>query len=169
MIKCPHCSSDINQADYSKDLTFCPYCGGDLSVPVQSGPPLSFCPYCGGEITPGMKFCPGCGKEIPVPRHREETLSETVPQQHQKGVILGGASKAVKSVFSADRKSKKLYQQWVDNAGLSPDDIPSFDDEGIVTTEPPSQNSIEIAGIPLRNIILGASFIFIIISIIIIL
>jgi len=170
MIKCPHCSNEINQADYSKGLSFCPYCGGDLKTPKRSGPPLAFCPYCGNDIGSDMKYCPSCGKEIPVPHPNEVAVMETGSAQlvHKGEAIISSAGKAVKGVFSADRKTKKLYKQWVDNAGLSPDDIPSFEDEmGAVPTSSP-ERAIGPAGIPLVYIILGASVILFIALIIVV-
>jgi len=49
--KCPHCRGELPAG---REISFCPYCGQDLTV--------KHCPACGSEVEHDWKFCVTCGR-----------------------------------------------------------------------------------------------------------
>jgi hypothetical protein len=49
--RCPYCSGDLPT---SRQITFCPHCGENLTV--------RHCAGCGAELDPAWKFCVTCGR-----------------------------------------------------------------------------------------------------------
>jgi hypothetical protein len=53
---CPHCARPLPTA---RGVTFCPYCGENLTV--------RRCPACSTELETGWRFCITCGREVDDP------------------------------------------------------------------------------------------------------
>ena len=68
-VMCPSCRRMRKITVYSL-VSDCPYCGGELSIPVNRSPEDRFCcPHCGKEFLPQAGF-PGAPDEADVPAQR---------------------------------------------------------------------------------------------------
>jgi predicted RNA-binding Zn-ribbon protein involved in translation (DUF1610 family) len=57
---CPHCGRPLPT---DRSVTFCPYCGENLTV--------RRCPACSTELDAAWRFCITCGREVDAPARAE--------------------------------------------------------------------------------------------------
>jgi len=134
-VECLNCGRDIDESLFASGLSYCPYCGQDLTSSRKGADTdrLSFCPYCGRELVAKTNFCPHCGRELLAPG--------TAPSaKHEAREFIGHTTKAIKSTFGLERRSKKLYKQWAEHADLPSEEIPSLIE---TTREVPARESRE--------------------------
>lgn len=136
---CPKCGEYIDRSIFASDVTFCPYCGQDLK---QAPPPvtLSYCPYCGQELVPGARFCPNCGKKLSLKVKRQDGVLAVGTADYQGGPpfwrkALDSTARLLTYLFTSERKTRRLYDQWAEYADLSPEEIKALEAQNEMSEE----------------------------------
>jgi len=167
-MRCPHCGKDIDESTFPPPLSYCPYCGQNLSATEEATESMHFCPHCGKELPGRVNFCPYCGGEvarhITAPSHM---LEDSQPAEY-------GAKPIIEVPPEQKKKKDKLYKQWIKFADLPPEAIPSTETpkEQPVRQERrdmPAGREKNVQGVPLLYMLIGlctiALFVLIIILI----
>ena len=155
-MECLNCGKDIDESLFPSGLTYCPYCGQDLTSSREGlgTDRLLFCPYCGQELIGRTKFCPHCGKELLKP-------GMAPSGKHETKEFIGHAADTIKSTFGPERKLKKLYKQWSEHAGLPDEEIPSLLE---TAREVPAERRVKARNLSTLYIVLAVAIVIFIIG-----
>ncbi len=160
-MKCSNCSKDIDEDVFPPPLTYCPYCGLKLKDSgADEAETMHFCPHCGKELPGKVSFCPYCGGEI----GRRATTPYAVKESAEP---LRHGAKPAEPQPEIDRKTQKLYKQWMKYADLPPEAIPK--PEPAPRAAPPGAVK-KLPRIPVMYIVIGlcliALFVLIIVALV---
>lgn len=136
-MKCQKCNNEIDESQFPDGVTFCPYCGDQVTSQSSNGEVMLYCPYCGQQLLSRSQFCPHCGKQLAI--DEGATVEEEAPPStpgKDAVEIIGRAATTIKKQFGSERKMKKLYQQWAEHYDLPPEEIPNFDQQQTSTPSP---------------------------------
>ena len=119
----------------------CPKCGEYIDRSIFASD-VTFCPYCGQELVPGARFCPNCGKKLSlkVKRLDSGSASGTADYQHTGGPsfwrkTLDSTARLLTYLFTSERKTRRLYDQWAEYADLSPEEIKALEAQNEMSDE----------------------------------
>ena len=88
---------------------------------------MPYCTNCGNEVTTNMPFCHACGSKLIIPTAERESIE---PQDYTADEeIIKEEDKPQPRV-----RKGKLYNQWVNYAGLPNDSTPSMRSPGDMAT-----------------------------------
>jgi predicted RNA-binding Zn-ribbon protein involved in translation (DUF1610 family) len=131
-MKCSACGKDIDKSRYPSNIKFCPYCGDELHDAAESSV-MQFCPYCGEKLIFLSTFCPHCGNKLAITGDMQKGERKDFIEHAAKPVI-----DTLKETFGPERKTKKLYKQWVEYS-----DLPSREMHSISKENKPEDKSKE--------------------------
>lgn len=159
-MRCPHCGRDIDESTFPPPLSYCPYCGENLSGTEEATEGMLFCPHCGKELPGRVNFCPYCGGEIArritAPPHM---LEDSQPAEYRAKPIIE---------VPPERKKKidKLHKQWMKYANLPPEAAPSTETpkEKPVRRDVPAGRERDLQRLPVLYILLGLGIVIIIVG-----
>jgi len=79
---------------------------------------MPYCSNCGSKVTNEMLFCPQCGN-----RQAAARVGVSEAQGHDSGAEV--ETKQLQAAPSPGIRKGKLYKQWVEHAGLPPEEVQS--------------------------------------------